>query len=157
METTKQLTCADLVDQQYQDQENDLKQIKDYFDDFETLSEGGQIAKRKASEMGGYDYHYHDNFFDYLNDGYFLCWDFVEPFTFGDDQKAGYWRLQISYGGPSSEYRIYVAGVNLANGEKEIRKIEYWYLDWFDGAFVDVPSNSVSWEVCDMFLECERY
>jgi hypothetical protein len=156
METTinfirKQLSCADLVDQKYQDEENDLKEVKDYFDDFETLNEGEQIAKRKASEMGGYDYHYQDSFFDYLNDGYFLSWDFVEPFTFGDDQKAGYWRLQISWGGPSSEYRIYV------DSDKEIKKIEYWYQDWFDGAFVDVPSDSVSWEVCDMFLEFERY
>ena len=151
METVKQLSCADLVDQQYQDQENDLKEIKDYFDDFETLCEGGQIAKRKASEMGGNDYHYQDSFFDYLNDGYFLSWDFVEPFTFGDDQKAGYWRLQISYGGPSSEFRIY------ADSEKEIRKIEYWYMDWFDGACVDVPHDSVSFSVCDMFLEYERY
>ena len=150
METVKQLSCADLVDQQYQDQENDLKEIKDYFDDFETLSEGEQIAKRKASEMAGNDYHYQDSFFDYLNDGYFLGWDFVEPFTF-EDQKAGYWRLQISWGGPSSEYRIYV------DGEKEIRKIEYWYLDWFDGANVDVPHDSVSFAVCDMFLEYERY
>ena len=151
METVKQLSCADLVDQQYQDQENDLKEIKDYFDDFETLSEGGQIAKRKASEMLGNDYHYQENFFDYLNDGYFLSWDFVEPFTFGDDQKAGYWRLQISYGGPSSEFRIY------ADSEKEIRKIEYWYLNWFDGAFVEVPHDSVSFYVCDMFLEYERF
>ena len=151
METVKQLSCADLVDQQYQDQENDLKEIKDYFDDFETLSEGGQIAKRKASEIPGNDYHYQDSFFDYLNDGYFLGWDFVEPFTFGEDQKAGYWRLQISWGGPSSEYRIYV------DSEKAIRKIEYWYLDWFDGANVDVPHDSVSFYVCDMFLEYERY
>ena len=151
METVKQLSCADLVDQQYQDQENDLKEIKDYFDDFETLSEGEQIAKRKASEMCGYDYHYQDGFYDYLNDGYFLSWDFVEPFTFGDDQKAGYWRLQISYGGPSSEFRIY------ADSEKEIGKIEYWYLNWFDGAFVEVPHDSVSFYVCDMFLEYERF
>ena len=151
METVKQLSCADLVDQQYQDQENDLKEIKDYFDDFETLSEGEQIAKRKASEMAGNDYHYQNSFFDYVNGGYFLGWDFVEPFTFGEDQKAGYWRLQISWGGPSSEYRIYV------DSEKAIRKIEYWYLDWFDGANVDVPHDSVSFYVCDMFLEYERY
>tara|TARA_R100000234_G_scaffold97874_1_gene66251 strand:- start:736 stop:1191 length:456 start_codon:yes stop_codon:yes gene_type:complete len=151
METVKQKSCAGLVNQKYQNLENDLKEIKDYFDDFETLSEGEQIAKRKASEMCGYDYHYQDGFYDYLNDGYFLSWDFVEPFTFGDDQKAGYWRLQISYGGPSSEFRIY------ADSEKEIRKIEYWYLNWFDGAFVEVPHDSVSFYVCDMFLEYERF
>ena len=151
METVKQKSCAGLVNQKYQNLENDLKEIKDYFDDFETLSEGEQIAKRKASEMGGYDYHYQDGFFDYLNDGYFLSWDFVEPFTFGDEQKAGYWRLQISYGGPSSEFRIY------ADSEKKIRKIEYWYLNWFDGACFEVPHDSVSFYVCDMFLEYERY
>ena len=42
-----------------------------------------------------------------------------------DDAKPSYKRIQISWGGPSDEFRIY------ANGT-----IEYWFLDWYDGAKV---------------------
>jgi hypothetical protein len=42
-----------------------------------------------------------------------------------DDGKPSYKRIQISWGGPSDEFRIY------ANGT-----IEYWFLDWYDGAKV---------------------
>ena len=38
---------------------------------------------------------------------YGLSFDYVHPFTF-DDQRAGYWRWQISWGGPSEEFRIYL-------------------------------------------------
>lgn len=42
-----------------------------------------------------------------------------------DDGKPSYKRIQISWGGPSDEFRIY------ANGT-----IEYWFLDLYDGAKV---------------------
>ncbi len=53
---------------------------------------------------------------------YGLSLDFVEAHAF-DDQPRGFVRFQISYGGPQEEFRIY------ADGE-----IEFWLLDWFDGA-----------------------
>ena len=56
-----------------------------------------------------------------------LCFDYVEPDTF-TDQKEGDWRWQLSWGGPSDEFRIFV------NPDKSVHRIEYWYLDWFDGA-----------------------
>ena len=57
---------------------------------------------------------------------YGLSMDFVEAGTF-KDQRAPYYRYQLSYGGPSEEFRIYL------NGE-----VEFWYLDWFDGACIEV-------------------
>lgn len=58
---------------------------------------------------------------------YGLCFDYVAPGTF-KDQKRGYFRFQISYGGPSEEYRFFTdEGLNCV-------RIEFWYLDWFDGA-----------------------
>ena len=57
---------------------------------------------------------------------YGLCIDYVEAGTF-KKQREPYYRYQLSYGGPSEEFRIYL------NGD-----IEFWYLDWFDGACVDV-------------------
>ena len=58
---------------------------------------------------------------------YGLCFDFVEPDTF-DDQREGYFRYQISWGGPSDEFRFFV------NLDGSCHRIEYWFLDWFDGA-----------------------
>ena len=66
-----------------------------------------------------------------LND-YGLSIDFVEPGTF-TGQKRGYYRYQLSWGGPSDEFRIY-------NDDH----VEFWYLDWFDGASVRVTGEDAS-------------
>jgi hypothetical protein len=63
-----------------------------------------------------------------------LCFDYVDPNTF-TDQKEGYWRWQLSWGGPGDEFRIYV------NPDKSVHRIEYWYLDWFDGAKVELDEK----------------
>jgi hypothetical protein len=60
-----------------------------------------------------------------LND-YGLCIDMVEAGTF-KGQREDYIRYQLCWGGPSQEFRIY------KNGD-----VEFWHLDWFDGAHVDV-------------------
>jgi len=62
-------------------------------------------------------------------DEYGLCLDYVEPGTF-KGQRAGYYRYQLSYGGPSEEFRVYL------NGD-----VEFWFLDWFDGASVEITGN----------------
>ena len=67
-----------------------------------------------------------------------LSLDYVEPNTF-QDQKEGYWRWQFSWGGPRDELRAYV------NRDDSIHRLEYWYLDWFDGAKVDVPAKDPNW------------
>jgi hypothetical protein len=69
-----------------------------------------------------------------------LCFDYVDPDTF-TDQKEGYWRWQLSWGGPGDEFRIYV------NPDKSVHRIEYWYLDWYDGAKVelDAQQHSDAW------------
>ena len=85
----KQPTCAELVDEQWKDRQEDLKNPE-----YEAL---------------GFDY--------------------VEPHTF-TDQPEGYWRWQFSWGGPSDELRGYV------NEHDELHRLEYWYLDWGDGASI---------------------
>ena len=64
---------------------------------------------------------------------YGLCFDYVKPFTF-TDQPIGYHRYQLSYGGPSEEFRIFTR-------RGTITTIEFWYLDWFDGAKVNVTGK----------------
>ena len=58
---------------------------------------------------------------------YGLSFDYVAPGTF-TDQDQGYFRYQISWGGPSDEFRFYV------NPDLSCYAIEYWFMDWFDGA-----------------------
>ena len=128
--------CADLVHQKYQDTLKDYQNAFDYFEQDED--------KRKPNE----DYEHYEDFFDYVNQSG-LCFDFVEANTF-EDQKCGYWRFQMSWGGPSDEFRIYT------DYDKNINYIEYWYMDWFDGASIRV-NDDVIYHLCQMFLECSEH
>jgi hypothetical protein len=65
---------------------------------------------------------------------YALCFDYVAPDTF-QDQEEGYFRYQLSWGGPSDEFRFYVDGKS--------RRIEYWFMDWFDGASLLCSDNEI--------------
>ena len=58
---------------------------------------------------------------------YGLSFDYVPSNTF-DDQEQGYFRYQLSWGGPSDEFRFYI------DPDGSVYCIEYWFLDWFDGA-----------------------
>ena len=53
---------------------------------------------------------------------YGLGFDYICPYTW-EDQPDGYYRYQLSWGSPSDEFRFYEGG-----------RIEYWFMDWFDGA-----------------------
>lgn len=66
---------------------------------------------------------------------YGLCFDYVKPGTF-KDQRRGYFCYQISTGGPGDEFRFY-CDENLNPVE-----IEYWFLDWFDGAHIDLTGEN---------------
>ena len=103
---TKQKTCAELISARYVDRE---KQFSDAWND--------------------------DSIFwpEYLAENT-LAFDFVEPNTF-KDQKDGYWRLQLSWGGPSDEIRYY------SNDRKTLDQITYCYMDWFDGAEIQVHAD----------------
>ena len=71
-----------------------------------------------------------------------LCFDYVEPHTF-EYQLEGHWRWQFSWqfswGGPSDELRGYV------NEHGELHRLEYWYMDWYDGAKLEVQREAEAW------------
>jgi hypothetical protein len=77
-----------------------------------------------------------------------LCFDYVDPNTF-NDQREGYWRWQLSWGGPGDEFRIYI------NPDKSVHRIEYWYLDWFDGAKVELDEklHGDAWSHLEQMVE----
>jgi hypothetical protein len=61
---------------------------------------------------------------------YGLGFDYVAPHTF-EDQDTGYFRWLLSSGGPSDEFRFYASPT--PHGWV-VNQIEYWFLNWFDGA-----------------------
>ena len=131
--TTKK--CAEIVNQKYLDTVNDYQLVDDYFN----LDDEEKSKNEKHDDLQSYE-----NLFDYVNQTA-LGFDFVPVDTF-KDQERGYWRLQLSWGGPSDEFRIYT------NEENQIDYIDYHYLDWFDGASVRVKHDIIR-NICEMFLD----
>ena len=123
MELSKQLKCKDLVQSSWESQEEDYKNFKDE-GDYESL-------------------------YDYANQTA-LSFDKVHKNS-KENIDRSYYRLQISWGGPSTEFRAYL------NADHDIDYIEYWYLDWFDGASINIPRDSKSWEVVEDFVTIETY
>jgi len=122
--------CSEKVREQYQGRLDDFLKAQKYFN----------IEKSKRPQND--DFESYEDFFDYVNQ-YGLCFDFVSAGTF-TDQKSGYWRFQMSFGGPSDEFRIYT------DYEKNIHYIEYWFLDWFDGASKTIGSTHEHYETVQM-------
>jgi len=81
---------------------------------------------------------------------YGLGFDYVPPDTFAD-QIEGYWRYQISWGGPSDEFRFYAGGC----GDVKPHRISYVFLDWFDGHERALAGNDldVAHRLWDFFRE----
>lgn len=100
---TKELKCSDKVKDAFQSRMRDIRTL-------------WNAEHMETEELG------------HLND-YGLCLDLVEAGTF-KGQREDYKRYQLSYGGPTEEFRVY------KNGE-----VEFWYLDWFDGASVEVSGK----------------
>jgi len=75
---------------------------------------------------------------------YGLSWDYVEPDTFAD-QPEGYYRYQLSWGGPSDEFRFYLGGYQPT--------VFYSFMDWFDGAEVELSGDQreLLLEIWDQF------
>lgn len=80
---------------------------------------------------------------------YGIAFDYVPRGTF-EGQELGYFRYQLSWGGPGDEFRYFVG----YNG-KDIHSIEYWYLDWWDGAKIVLEGTEFALlaEIWYWFLE----
>jgi len=77
---------------------------------------------------------------------YGLSFDYVAPHTF-TNQRRGYFRYQLSWGGPSDEFRFYV------DEWRKPTRIEYWFLNWFDGAKIILKGKAYELlaEILDWF------
>ena len=127
----KEKKCIDLVQSEYDFTLNKFKEAYDYFFEDE--------ESRKPNDA----LEHCEDFSQYISE-YGLCFDKVEPNTF-QDQKLGYWRWLLSWGGPSDEFRIFV------DEDKNIYKIEYWFLDWGDGASI-IVKDSLIYHIIEYYL-----
>lgn len=107
MTTIKEKTCEERVAAALRSRCDDLQKL------WTAYAEGDE--DRHGDDLG--------NIFEYG-----LAFDYVAPGTF-TDQEHGYFRYQISWGGPSEEIRFY------ADTDLIPYKIQFWFLDWGDGAF----------------------
>ena len=55
---------------------------------------------------------------------YGLCFDYADR----EGRKGGYFRYQLSWGGPADEFRFYT------DPGFKILRVSYAFMDWFDGA-----------------------
>lgn len=79
---------------------------------------------------------------------YGLSWEYVPAGTFCD-QTIGFFRWLLSWGGPSEAFRFYT------DPDYNIARIEFWFLDWNDGAYVDCTDDSTLRDIWDMLRDCE--
>ena len=142
--TATQPTCKELVNEKFNEVEQDYKDAQKYFEELLSIDPDKQEEFKCKDKYN--KFFYCEDFFDYVNSNA-LSWDWVDA---EDEKNPGYYRLQLSWGGPSDEFRIYTIGDTL-----EVDVIDYYYMDWFDGASIPVPYSSISWDVCQMFLDCE--
>ena len=142
--TEKRLTCKDLINEKFNEVEQDYKDAQKYFEELLSIDPDRQEEFKCKDKYN--KFFYCEDFFDYVNSNA-LSWDWVDA---EDEKNPGYFRLQLSWGGPSDEFRIYTIGDTL-----DIDCINYHYMDWFDGASIPVFEDSISWDVCQMILDLE--
>ena len=142
--TQKRLTCKDLINEKFNEVEQDYKDAQKYFEELLSIDPDKQEEFKCKDKYN--KFFYCEDFFDYVNSNA-LSWDWVDA---EDEKNPGYFRLQLSWGGPSDEFRIYTIGDTL-----DIDCINYHYMDWFDGASIPVFEDSISWDVCQMILDLE--
>lgn len=114
-----------------------------------------EIKSKTCEEriMGHFDNHYNEImklFRAFQEDGDDEIYDFGLEFAYDEENKEGYYRWLLSYGGPSTEFRFY------CNPRNEVYKIVYVFMDWFDRA--DYTLSGDQFEAMEaVFYECFSY
>jgi hypothetical protein len=82
---------------------------------------------------------------------YGLSFDYV-PAEDTHDEKA-YWRYQLSWGGPSDEFRFFA---DYDGRRVHLHTVEYWFMDWFDGAHLTLEGDDkrLLRQIWDWFDDC---
>lgn len=125
-------TCSDLVIDKWRSTRDDIAAM--------LLGENWETYRKDQ----GYDEDFdgHQAFSEYG-----LSWTYNQP----EDGSNGFYCFLMSWGGPSDELRFY------ADTQGQCHVIEYWYMDWFDGASVTVTNDETAKAVANFFAECGSF
>lgn len=117
-------TCKERIKKEYKDFTDMLDKANKYYKEGYIDGVGDEPYITNKAKNEGKDSEIYDNVRGLLDKTY------VEANTFGKNKP--YTLYQFSWGGPADEVRIYDNG-----------KVEYWFLDWFDGASKELSSEYV--------------
>jgi len=109
------LTCEERIEASLADEIEELRLL--YRAATDDLSE-----KERDAMVAEYGEHPEEAIYEHG-----LCFDYVLAGTF-DGQDEGYFCYQISWGGPSDEFRFYT------DAALHVHRVEYVFMDWGDGA-----------------------
>ena len=96
---TEQPSCDVRIDKELEERLEDIKEL------WENYCSGDEDKATEWYEYG-------------------LCFDYVNPGTFGNER--GYFRWQLSTGGPGDEFNFYVDCDDIPY------KITYCFIDWYE-------------------------
>ena len=125
-----QLTCKERVAGELADRLNDIKTANLFYSSLENIKRKAKnktIPENFFKIVKSLDLRSYESMTEFLN-SYSLCFDFIDGAQAEQENTMNHWRWQISWGGPSDEFRIFW------NLEIGIFKIEYCFFDWYDGA-----------------------
>ena len=122
----KQETCKERVEAHYKARIDDIRQLWEAYK---------VDTDANVPDLGNFD-------------EYGLAFDYVAPGTF-NGQRRGYFRYQLSWGGPGDEFRFYT------DENYRPTRVEYWFLDWLDGAKYTIRSGA-DWELLNEIFEYFR-
>lgn len=105
-------TCKDRIKEAFENRIEDLRTLWELYND----------------NPDTYDYDL-GNLYEYG-----LDFDYIAPCTFTEQPEA-YFRYLLSTGGPGDEFRFYADKIR--RGAWSVYRIEYVFLDWFDGASLE--------------------
>ena len=157
MQTNKEPTCAELVQSRCDSTLDAIRvMLNPQLEDYVLVDDGTlDTVIRVEDEQFRFDSENFDDespkteqayelFGDEISDTmrerfseYALDFSYIAEDTY-NDQPEGYARYQISWGGPATEIRFY------CDSERKPYRVEFWYLDWFDGACVDITEHETT-------------
>ena len=133
----KQETCEERVEERLEWRMDDLRQLWAAYMQTDCTSCEGTGINPIPDELGEYELddcplcEGTGTMPEYIPDmgdmyEYGLGFFYVPHGTQHNDQ--GYFQYQLSWGGPSDEFRFFV------DLDYHLYDVEYWFMDWFDGA-----------------------
>lgn len=111
----KDETCAERIEAHYKDRMDDLRKL---WAAYQSDDEENEVYQ----ELGRFE-------------DYGLCLDYCDP---AEHERESYLRYQLSYGGPQDEFRFFLSPTQTG---WRAHRIEYWFLDWFDGASIVIEDE----------------